>query len=143
MPQPTERDSDEAVIVRAVLRLARALRQAASDSAVTGGALGLLATLYRCGAMSAVELARHERLQPQSLSRHLARLDQDGFIARTTDPADRRRKVIAITPQGTAALGQAMSTRRRWLATAMADRLGARERASLRQAATLMLRMTE
>jgi DNA-binding MarR family transcriptional regulator len=143
MPDPDDRESDEAKVVRAVLRLARALRQAATDSEVSGGALGLLATLYRRGSMSAVDLARRERLQPQSLSRHLARLDKDGFIERTTDAGDHRRKLIALTPQGLAALGRAMNVRRRRLAEMMAERLNARERATLLCAATSMLRMAE
>lgn len=133
---------DEAVIVRAVLRLARRMRGAAS-SELTGSALSLLATLYRDGSMSAVDLARRERLQPQSLSRVLSRLDTCGFIERAADAADRRRHVIAITPQGTAALGRAMNLRRRWLADAMAERLSTTERATLLDAAGLMLRMAQ
>ena len=129
------------MVVRAVLRLARRLRQAAGASELTGGALGLLATLRRDGSMSAVELARREGLKPQSVSRLIAGLDRAGFIARALDAADRRRHVIAITAQGTSALRRSMSLRRRWLADAMARLLSARERSTLLQAAELMLRM--
>lgn len=137
-----ESPEDEAIIVRAVLRLARRMRRAAS-SELTGSALSLLAALYRDGPMSAVDLARREWLQPQSLSRLLSRLDTCGFIERAIDAADRRRQIIAITPQGTAVLGRAMKLRRRWLADAMTERLSSGERATLRVAAELMLRMAE
>ena len=143
MPTADQSPGDHAVIVRAVLRLARRLRQAASEAPVSGSALGLLATLHREGAMSAVDLARREGLQPQSLSRVLAKLDKDGLIGREVDGVDRRRQVIATTPKGTAALAEAMALRRSWLLAAMAERLTAAERAALLQSAELMLRLAE
>lgn len=136
-----KRQQNEDIVVRAVMRLARAMRHAAGDAGLTGGALGLLATLYRDGTMSAVELARREGLQPQSLSRLLAQLDKAGLIDRSVDPADARRHVIAITPNGSAALGQSMNQRRAWLADRMAQRLTVAEREALANAAKLMLRM--
>jgi len=132
---------DEGLILQAVLRLAREMRQAAQDGELTGSALILLGSLHRGGAMSAVELARREGLQPQSLSRLLARLDSQGFIARAVDPEDARRHVIAITPAGTATLMQQMIKRRDWLADRIAERLSADEKATLIDAAELMLRI--
>ena len=136
-PQPTRED----LILSGVLRLAREMRLAAEDGVLRGGPLSLLATLQREGAMSAVELARRQRLQPQSLTRHLARLDADGMIARSVDEADARRHVIAITSIGTTALMRQMARRREWLADRMAERLSADEQQALLDAAELMLRM--
>jgi DNA-binding MarR family transcriptional regulator len=137
IPQPGK----ENMILSAVLRLAREMRLAAEDGEVRGGALSLLATLQREGAMSAVELARRQRLQPQSLTRHLARLDAGGLIARSVDAADARRHVIAITATGTTTLMRQMVRRRDWLAGRMAERLNADEQAALLDAAELMLRL--
>lgn len=134
---------DETIVLRAVLRLARRLRHAAGDSELTEGALALLASLHREGAASAVDLARHEGLQPQSLSRLLARLDADGLIVRAIDAADRRRQVIEATPRGVGALRRSMKLRRDWLAGTMAERLDATERKTLLAAAALMLRMAD
>ena len=131
----------EGLILRAVLRLAREMRQAAQDGELTGSALILLGSLHRGGAMSAVELARREGLQPQSLSRLLARLDKLGLIARSVDPEDARRHVIAITQTGTNMLMRQMVKRRDWLADRMAERLSAGERTTLVEAAELMLRL--
>jgi DNA-binding MarR family transcriptional regulator len=141
MSSGEDEEADEARIVRAVLRLARALRGSARAAEVTGGALGLLATLYRSGPLSAVALARAEGLQPQSLSRLLVRLETDGLIARTVDEDDRRRHVITLTPRGLGALGWSMGERRRWLAQVMHERLSEAERATLAAAADIMLRI--
>ena len=131
----------EDMILSAVLRLARAMRLAAEDGDLRGGTLSLLATLQREGAMSAVELARHQGLQPQSLTRLLARLDEGDLIMRSVDEADARRHVIRITASGTATLTRQMVRRRDWLADRIADRLDDAEQASLMKAAELMLRV--
>ncbi len=133
--------SDEARIVRAVLRLARRLRRPALDGEVTGSGLALLASLHRQGPMSAVALAHGEGLQPQSLSRLLARLADRALIERPTDPADRRRQMIALTDAGAAALHRAMARRRQWLADAMSRRLDEADRRTLLAAAGVMLRL--
>lgn len=140
----TNRDEtlrDEGLILQAVLRLARGMRQAAQDGGLTGSAMILLGSLHRGGAMSAVELARREGLQPQSLSRLLARLDKQGLIMRAVDPEDARRHVIAITAAGMATLMQQIVRRREWLAERMGERLSGEERATLLDAAALMLRL--
>jgi DNA-binding MarR family transcriptional regulator len=141
MSRETDREGDEARIVRAVLRLARALRRSAPAVELTGGALALLATLYRQGPLSAVALARAEGLQPQSLSRLLARMEGDALIEREVDPRDRRRQIITLTPRGRGALGWAMTQRRTWLGAAMEARLSDAERATLVAAAETMLKL--
>ncbi|SDA24286.1 MarR family winged helix-turn-helix transcriptional regulator [Sphingomonas sp. NFR15] len=134
-------EADEAKIVRAVLRLARRLRRPALDGEVTGGGLALLASLHRQGPMSAVALARGEGLQPQSLSRLLVRLEDRRFIERPTDPADRRRHLIALTDAGAFALHRAMTRRRAWLADAMFHHLDDADRRTLLAASDVMLRL--
>lgn len=91
--------------------------------------------------MSAASLARSEGLQPQSLSRLLARMERNGLIERTADAQDGRRQVIAVTQRGLGALDWAMTQRRRWLSAVMTDRLNEQEQAILLQAAELMLRI--
>lgn len=141
MANENNRESAESRIVRAVLRLARRLRQSALDTPLTGSGLTLLASLHRDGPMSAVALARNEGLQPQSLSRLLNRLESDGLIEQSTDPVDRRRHIIVITRTGRTALNQAMSQRRQWLAESMTQQLDETERATLLAAADIMLKM--
>jgi DNA-binding MarR family transcriptional regulator/uncharacterized glyoxalase superfamily protein PhnB len=136
-------DSDEpsAVIARAVLRLGRRLRAARPDKAVNLSTLALLTTLSRRGPMSAVQLAREERLQPQSLTRLLAAMTREGLIARETDPADRRAHVIDITRAGRGVVARDQAARRAWLDQAMDRTLTAEERGRLAEAAPLMLKV--
>jgi DNA-binding MarR family transcriptional regulator len=141
MPDRADSTGAETHIVRGVLRLARAMRRAVPTGETSGGALSLLVTLHNGGPMSAVALAQREGLQPQSLSRLLVRLEQEGSIERSLDPADHRRHVIVLTQTGLMALERAMNRRRVWLASAMARRLAPDERETLARAADLMLRI--
>jgi DNA-binding MarR family transcriptional regulator len=141
MSSTTDRDSDIALITRAVLKLARRMRTDTPSGTLTPGMVGLLATLFREGPMSGVALAQEEGLKPQSLTRLLAAMEEKDMIARTPDPEDRRNRIISITVRGRQSLRWAMQQRRRWLAEAVADRLSDEERATLVEAAELMLRL--
>lgn len=142
VPSVTDRDSDVATILRAVLRLSRRLRGEAQSGGLSGGALSILGTLHRAGPLPAVALAAEEGLAPQSLTRLLRLLEEMGLIARTTDAEDRRAKVITITAQGRLELRAGMRERRKWLAGTMDERLDENERAQLVDAAELILRLT-
>jgi len=141
MSSVTDPDADIALVARAVLRLARRMRVEAPSGDTSSSALGLLATLYRVGPMSGVALASEEGLKPQSLTRLVASLEATGLIERAPDPADRRNLRITITLRGRRVLRDSIRERRRWLAEAMADRLSEDERATLIEAAELMLRI--
>jgi DNA-binding MarR family transcriptional regulator/uncharacterized glyoxalase superfamily protein PhnB len=136
-----ESDTASALIARAVLRLGRRLRAARPDNSVNLSTLALLTTLHRQGPMSAVQLARQEKLQPQSLTRLLAAMAREGLIARETDPQDRRAHVIDITREGRAVVARDMAARRAWLDQAMDLALTPEERELLKAAAPLMLRV--
>jgi len=141
MSSATGRNSDIALIARAVLRLARRMRAEAPSGDLTPAMTGLLATLHREGEMPGVALAAAEGLKPQSLTRLLAALEERSMIARRPDPADRRNLLISISAAGRRSLRSAMRARRRWLAETIADRLSPEEREQLVDAAELMLRI--
>jgi DNA-binding MarR family transcriptional regulator len=106
-------------------------------------ALSILAHLYRRGPMTPGALAAAERLQPQSLTRTLARLQRQRLVARRPDERDRRRSLLALTDAGHEALVRDMRQRDNWLAGAMARQLTAAERDLLRIAAELMDRLAD
>lgn len=91
--------------------------------------------------MPAVQLAAEERLQPQSLTRLVGRLERDGLIERQRSEADRRALVIALTENGKAVLAADLNARRQWLRKAMATALTEEERAGLTTAARAMLKL--
>jgi DNA-binding MarR family transcriptional regulator len=56
--------------------------------------------LLRDEACFAGDLARRLGMSPASLTRLLERLEGRGLVTRSTDPGDRRRVVVHITPTG-------------------------------------------
>lgn len=54
------------------------------------------------GPLSQTELAARARVETQTMSRTVERLERDGLVERTRDPADRRRFAVAITASGRA-----------------------------------------
>ncbi|MGD1017578.1 MAG: MarR family transcriptional regulator [Roseiarcus sp.] len=137
-------DSDResiAAIVRAVLSLGRRLRAERPQGAPALSAIAVLSALNRLGPTPAARLAAEERLQPQSLTRIVAGLERQGWIARARNPRDRREITIALTPHGRSALADDMRARRRWLEQALADALTEAERAALLAASKAMLKL--
>jgi DNA-binding MarR family transcriptional regulator len=106
-------------------------------------ALSVLAHLHRRGPMSPGALAEAERLQPQSLTRTLARLERQHLVVRRPDARDHRRSLLALTEAGARALTADMRQRDDWLAAAMARQLTRAERELLRLAGDLMERLAE
>ena len=47
-----------------------------------------------------IDLARGARVEAQTMSRTIERLERDGYVARGSDPSDRRRRIVARTPIG-------------------------------------------
>lgn len=59
------------------------------------------------GALSQTDLARLARVQVQTMSRTLERLEREGYIARAKHPEDGRRHVVTITELGQRTWGAA------------------------------------
>src|SRR6266536_536290 len=136
-------DDDARTVRRAVLRLSRRLQSERAPNALSMAKISVLGHLARRGDMTPGELAAADRLKPQSLTRVLAELDEEGLVRRTPDPADRRQRRLALTAAGRRALRSDMRRRDAWLATAMADRLNGTERDLLRLAAPLLERLAD
>jgi DNA-binding MarR family transcriptional regulator len=105
--------------------------------------LTVLAHLNRTGSMTPGALAAAERVQPQSLTRTLNRLEAEQLITREPDPADGRRSLLVLTDRGLTALRDDMRVRDRWLAASIADQLTAVERQLLLAAVQLIDQLAE
>jgi DNA-binding MarR family transcriptional regulator len=127
----------------AMARLNRRLRAERIGHGLSLNRLSLLGLLGRNGPMTATALAAAERLQPQSLTRMLARLESDELIVRRPDETDRRQVLIDVTQLGVGVLAEDTRRREAWLAGAMAERLTSTERELLRLAAGLMERLAD
>ncbi len=128
-------------IVRAILQFGRRMRAERPECSISLSQLAVLGTLYRLGPMPAAQLARHERLQPQSLTRVIAEMDSAGLITRHRSVSDRRTLVIEITKKGRQTLAHDIGARRVWLESAMASALSPTEQVLLRLSADLMLKV--
>jgi DNA-binding MarR family transcriptional regulator len=138
---PDDVAEDARAIRTGVMRLQRRLRAARGDMGIGLSAYSALACIFECGPISAGELAERERLQPQSLTRILARLEQEKFISRSQDKADLRRARLLITQKGLQFLHRNALDQEAWLRHAIAENLTAAERAMLRIAAQLFDRI--
>jgi len=129
---------------RGITAMARRLRALRAEHGVSPAKLSLLGRLYRSGQpMSAVDLARLERLQPQSLTRLIADLDGRGFIHRRPHPSDGRQLLIELTPSGGALLIDDARRQNEWLAGVMQASLTATENDFLRLTAALLERLAD
>ncbi len=125
----------------AVARTARRLRQEA-DAGLSATLLAGLATVERHGPLTPSELAARERIQRPTATRLIARLEADGLVTRTADPADGRSSLIAVGDGGRALLHDARTRKDAFLARRLRT-LPAEDRATLARAAVLLEQLLE
>jgi DNA-binding MarR family transcriptional regulator len=124
-----------------VMRLSRRLRSERSDHGLSLTQIATLATLDRHGPLTPRELADHERVQPPSMTRILAGLEERHLITRTPHASDGRQHLCALTPAAVELLREDRRRRDAWLALRLAE-LTPGERDVLRAAAPLLDRIT-
>jgi DNA-binding MarR family transcriptional regulator len=127
----------------ALLKASRALRREAQRAGVSALDAQLLGAVKKNAGIGVSELAEREQMTRASMSGHVKRLEQAGWIARSAgDEADRRRVGLALTAQGGKALEAIRRRRNDWLAARLA-RLDPAEREALAAAAAPLLRLAE
>jgi len=142
----TRSDAGLATALRiSVSRLARRLRverQAEGLASLSDTQLAALAVLDRHGAMTPGELAEHEKVQPPSMTRVIAVLEERRLVMRAPHPTDRRQVVLTVTEQGRELVSQARRRRDAWLAKRLKE-LSPEERAILRSAAPVLEKLSQ
>jgi DNA-binding MarR family transcriptional regulator len=124
---------------RSAAALMRRLRAMRADHSIRASKLAVLGWLERAGhPLTASRLAELERLQPQSLTRIIAELEEAGLIRRRENDSDRRQLLIEITQEGHELLVRNARAENRWLAEAMSRKLTRAERDLLVIAAGLL-----
>ena len=126
----------------ALLRLTRLVRNQRVDMSVTLTQLSAMAALRKHGPMSAGELAAFERVQPPSMTKVLANLEERGLVRREVHPTDRRQAVLEITAEGDALLESERRSRDAWLTRQLAT-LSAEDRALIQRAIPIMEKLAE
>jgi len=121
----------------AITRFNRRVRQARPVGDLTGTQLSAMTSLELAGAMTPRELAEVERVQPPTMTKIIARLEDRGLVQRTPHPTDGRQVILSVTDEGRAVLAMHERARGEWL-TRMLDRLTPEERDTLRRAAEIL-----
>jgi DNA-binding MarR family transcriptional regulator len=146
-PQQTRSDAGLASALRiSVSRLARRLRAErytmGLEPDLSDTQLAALAALERHGQMSPGELADHEKVQPPSMTRVIAALEERGLVMRAAHATDRRQVVLTATERGQAVVQQSRKLREAWLARRLHE-LSQQERAALRAAAPILEKLSQ
>ncbi len=129
-----------------VSRLARRLRAERAahglQPELSDTQLGALATLERKGAMTPGELADHEKVQPPSMTRVIAVLEQRGLVMRAAHATDKRQVVLTVSDEGRDVVHQSRRLREAWLARRLRE-LTPQEKAKLRAAAPILEKLSQ
>ena len=105
------------------------------------GKIGIMVRLEQGGQLAATDLAGLERISHQAVATAVRDLEEAGLVSRATDPADRRRTLIDLTPAGRDRLAAERAAGQDWLTRAVATQLDAAERATLAAAVPLLHRL--
>jgi DNA-binding MarR family transcriptional regulator len=133
--------SELAVLLRdAIIRLNRRVRQARPVGDLTATQLSALASLELAGALTPRELADIERVQPPTMTKIVAKLEDRGLIQRTPHPSDGRQVILAATEAGREVHEQFERLRDEWLAARLTE-LTPDERDVLAHAASILGRI--
>ena|SRR2546421_9303024 len=124
----------------AVVRLGRRLRAQRTSSSVTLTQFSALTSLKKCGPMTPGELAAKEVVQPPSMTRVIAALEEIGYVSRRPHPTDGRQSIVELTEDGLAYVLADISAREAWLDKRLAG-LTEAERRTLAEAAEIIDRM--
>jgi DNA-binding MarR family transcriptional regulator len=146
-PQQTRSDAGLATALRiSVSRLARRLRAERLAKGLEPGLsdtqLAALASLERHSTMTPGELADHEKVQPPSMTRVIAALEELGLVLRAPHATDRRQVVLTVTDRGREVVHQSRRLREEWLAKRLRE-LTPQERAALRAAAPILEKLSQ
>ncbi|GAA3235858.1 MarR family transcriptional regulator [Dactylosporangium siamense] len=123
-----------------ITRLNRRLRQARPIGDLTITQLSALTSLELNGALTPRELADAERVQPPTLTKIVAKLEERGLVQRTPHPTDGRQVILAATESGRAVILEHRRARDEWLAKQLAA-LTPEERETLGKAAEILGRI--
>src|SRR6266508_3467712 len=89
-----------------ITRFNRRLRQARPVGELTITQLSALTSLELAGALTPRELADAERVQPPTMTKIVAKLEDRGLIQRTPHPTDGRQVILAASEAGRAVVAE-------------------------------------
>ena len=85
------------------------------ESELSMGQISALMRLHYRGACGISDIGSHVGVTSAAASQMVDKLVQQGFLARTEHPHDRRAKQLTLTAKGRALIEKGIEARRRWL----------------------------
>ena len=130
-----------------ISRLARRLRVerlglGGTETVLSDIQLAALAALERHDSMTPGELAEHEKVQPPSMTRVIAVLEERGLVRRAPHATDRRQVVLTVTAEGRNVVQRVRRRREAWLAQRLQE-LTPDERQILRAASPILEKISQ
>ncbi|GAA4525210.1 MarR family transcriptional regulator [Nonomuraea sp. NPDC049486] len=122
-------------------RLNRRLRRQAAAHPLTPTQFATLAAVERHDGITPGELAELEKVQPPSMTRVIAGLEERGLVSRSPHPSDRRQVTVTVTDAARKLLKEERARKEAWL-TRQLKELSPEERAILRQAAPILEKLS-
>src|SRR5438876_9035977 len=138
-PSATDAERLAADLRVAVARLARRLRQQTGTD-LTASLLSALWSIERLEPVTLGDLAVAERVQPPTLTRIAARLEEEGLVVRRTDTNDRRVTIVQLSPEGRRLLERTRTRRTAYLTKRLRG-LDPEDLATLERAAPILERL--
>jgi DNA-binding MarR family transcriptional regulator len=135
-------DNDVTNLIIAMSLLRRRVREVVSSKELSWTQMAVLARLAKEGPSITSDLARAERMKPQSMGSTVAELEGMGLLKRRPHPSDKRQMLIELTEDGITAREAARAEKITWLAQAVA-KLSNAERTILFAAADIMKNIAE
>jgi DNA-binding MarR family transcriptional regulator len=132
-----------AALQGAIGLLVRKMRQAQLPGELTLAESSALKRQDKGGPATSSDLAKQDRISPQSMGATLAALEQRGLIGRHRDPGDGRRIVLSISDAGRQMINDRRGARTEQFATALRATFTDGELSQLRAAAPLLERLAE
>jgi DNA-binding MarR family transcriptional regulator len=131
-----------AELAQAIGLLVRRIRSAERSHDLSLSESAVMARLDREGPATTADLARGERVKPQSMGATVAALEKKGIVARRPHPTDGRQRMIVLTAKGAAVRKSVKDAKHLWLAEAV-TKLGKRDRETLFRAGEIIRRLAE
>lgn len=78
--------------------LEHALRDRIKDFGVVPGQFAQLLALYDSNGLTQAQLCERVQIEQPTMARTLSRMERDGLITRTPNPADARSALVTLTP---------------------------------------------
>jgi len=130
-----------------ISRLARRLRVerlglGGTETVLSDIQLAALAALERHESMTPGELADHEKVQPPSMTRVIAVLEERGLVRREPHATDRRQVILTVTDEGRDLVQRVRRRREAWLAQRLQE-LTPNEIQTLRAAAPILEKISQ